>query len=675
MVRLFGPSHFLRYARCWHLALRNAGIRSAAAAMVRLFGPEALVVVAVLTVLIAKLSQTAAGKRVKVTVQGWCRHGIGNTYSAHPGGRDQNSQKTPWGFVLLVGIFVAANSGLISFFRQRVGFFQEFGTLTLQFNETSFQCTRLELLPGSLGTNIIDLPDDSDGDHANDGMRGYGSSKGRLALDYFKELGASFIVLPINFHLDSCSATKVLDGATMRTRLGRYRLARMIQDAHERDLRVALVPHLFVGEAGVKKVADPQCWHGAIKPQARGKSDVEALEMFFLSYQDAVKRLAKIAEQNCVEVLAAGRELKSLTVSDEDPEKKLAMWKTFVAEVKTIFTGQVTYSSNWDETHEVVQGAQFWQLFDFVSVNAFFPLADTPLAKGTSLAEKQKSQEEMVQRALFTFKDRINALKECTGMPIWFMEHGFRAMANCAMHPWMWPGEVLSLPAVPEDQRKFWEVSSLEQSPVVDGEAQSQAYNISLSAIENMSLPPMDAVSLWAVPVDIYDDTRPNLRSTFGIGATYRQNHPLFEPSYGFNFVDKPAADRIKSFAARYAQNMRNTVVLGSASKSIGHSLQKFRRRVSAESALSTNLGTCLIESLQCRWGEWTNFPECTADEKCDGWAWITRERACTCGTAKQVIPSLDWDSWVCASLEGDNVEGKSCEYDVSKAAICSGKP
>ena len=113
----------------------------------------------------------------------------------------------------------------------------------------------------------------------------------------------------------------------------------LLQDAHQRGLRVALVPHLFVGEAGVLKVADPECWHGAIIPVSKGKSDSEALEMFFVSFQEAVKRLAKLAEENCVEVLAAGRELKSKTVSDEEPEKKLQMWKTFVMDVKTIFTG------------------------------------------------------------------------------------------------------------------------------------------------------------------------------------------------------------------------------------------------------------------------------------------------------------------------------------------------
>ena len=183
----------------------------------------------------------------------------------------------------------------------------------------------------------------------------------------------------------------------------------------------------------------------------------------------------------------------------------------------------------------------------------------------------------------------------------------------------------------------------------------------------------MEAVSLWAVPVDIYDDTRPNLRSSFGIGATYRQNHPLFEPSYGFNFVDKPAVDRIKSFAARYARNMRDIqhVAGKNEATSIGSKLMQFRRRVSEDHAESSPLNQCLIESLDCRWGEWSNFAECAPDEKCDGWSWATRERSCTCGSAAKVIPALDWDAWVCEKLEGDNVEGKSCEYDVSKASVC----
>jgi len=384
-------------------------------------------------------------------------------------------------------------------------------------------CSVTHTLPAfPVGVNVIDIPDDTDGDVGNDGLRGYGSGKAREALQHLRGLGVNMVVLPVDVREFAGSSTEVRHGLLSDT-LGRFRFAKMIDDAHEAGLSVAVVPHLFL---------DDSSWRGEIAPSIEGEPNEDALDMWFVSYQAILKDIATIAAERCVEVLSIGAELTSLTI----PEVNLERWVDTIEAVQDLFPGKITYSSNWDETTRVP--IDFWKEFDFVGVNAFHPLTK----KHNASFEEMKGGELEVQREL-------KELKLSTGKDIWFMELGFRAMQDSAVHPWLWPGEVMNDAARQASIERQWDppISKEEMAPVVDENYQERAYRAALEAIDEAGV--LSSVSFWAVPTDMQDDAHGNPRSMWVFGPRYRENHPQFEPQFGFSFVHKLAESSVSDFA------------------------------------------------------------------------------------------------------------------------------
>lgn len=385
-------------------------------------------------------------------------------------------------------------------------------------------CSLSHKLPAyPVGVNVIDIADSTDGDPENDGLRGYGSSKARETLRHLSGIGVNMVVLPVDVRAVAANSTEVSHGLLSDT-LGRYRFARMIDDAHDAGLSVAVVPHLFL---------DDRAWRGEIEPQIKGLHEEDALDMWFVSYQAIVKDIATVAAERCVEVLSIGAELTSLTTMEDNLER----WKETVEEAQDVFPGKITYSSNWDETLRVP--VDFWKEFDFVGVNAFHPLTK----KHNASFEEMKEGELEVQRTL-------KELKASTGRDIWFMELGFRAMQDSAVHPWLWPGEVMDEAARQASIERRWDpsISREEMVPVVDEHYQERAYRAALEAIDEAGV--LSSVSFWAVPTDMEDDTHGNPRSMWVFGPRYRENHPQFEPQFGFSFVHKLAESSVSDFAS-----------------------------------------------------------------------------------------------------------------------------
>lgn len=347
-------------------------------------------------------------------------------------------------------------------------------------------CKRRALPSGVVGANVIDRDDASDHDPTNDDARGYGSDASRRVLDRLVSIGLDAVALPIPVHATDQRATSVRAGRLLDVK-GRARLARTIDDAHERGLAVVVVPHLTL---------DDGTWRGEMAPRAPLRSDEAATRAFLTSYGDVVVELARVAESRCVEMFSFAVEFKSLTrdarfVDDLD---------ALAARVRASFTGTLTYSANWDEAKDALG----WSRVDVISVNAFAPLAHDASADDAALAEGAR-----------TFQSELFALALREDRPVWMMEAGFKATRGSFVEPWRWPAEVA------------------HEKPARDDETQARAYRALIAAArENTALA---GVLFWAVPSDLDDAAHP----------------ARFEPEWGFSFLGKSAESVVKEFAAQ----------------------------------------------------------------------------------------------------------------------------
>jgi len=163
------------------------------------------------------------------------------------------------------------------------------------------------------------------------------------------------------------------------------------------EVTVLLKPHIDL---------DSGEWRGKIVPTDP--------DMWFASYKAFIMPYVTQAESQNVEQLAIGTELAGL-VAHED------RWRKLIAEVRTVFSGEIVYAASWDEA----PGVRFWDAVDFVGVNFYAPVATRdPSSRFDLLAGWQP------------WLDRIRLLHKQTDRNILITEIGYRSIDGAAQHPY-----------------------------------------------------------------------------------------------------------------------------------------------------------------------------------------------------------------------------------------------
>lgn len=234
--------------------------------------------------------------------------------------------------------------------------------------------------------------------------RGYGTEYSAELLDQLVRLGANAISITPFGRIYGLRSTRILLDFELPYPDNRAGIARMIEQAKARGLRVLLIPHLWVETGG---------WRGEIDPGSPA-----GWEAYRASYREFVLAWARDAQAFGADAFSIGVECKSWS------GRFGQYWTDLIAEIRTVFDGPLTYSANWDE----VDGVLFWDQLDWIGVNAFYPLANTSGASDAVYAASAAA-------ALEGLAAEARVLEK----PIVLVEIGYTTRRDAAVEPWLWP--------------------------------------------------------------------------------------------------------------------------------------------------------------------------------------------------------------------------------------------
>ena len=170
--------------------------------------------------------------------------------------------------------------------------------------------------------------------------------------------------------------------------------------ARSLGLRVLLFPILHLDERAIG------VWRGTLRP-----NDLDA---WWDAYRRAVVHYAALAERAGVTTYSVGSELSSL-------EADAVRWRALIAKTRAHFSGELTYSANWD--HYRVPA--FWDDLDLVGVSVYYEVShdDAPTP-------------DALRAGWAPFRDTLRAWAERHDRRYLFTEIGYPSHTAAASKPW-----------------------------------------------------------------------------------------------------------------------------------------------------------------------------------------------------------------------------------------------
>ncbi len=179
-------------------------------------------------------------------------------------------------------------------------------------------------------------------------------------------------------------------------------VARTLAQVQRAGMRAALMPVVRLHNRGSHE------WRGVIAP-------ADGLDAWFASYRRFVLPLARLAEDAKAQRFIVGSELSSL-------EPYRDHWRALIAELRSTFSGVMSYSANWDHADAV----RFWDALDEVGLTAYFPLTGV----------EESSSTGSLAHAWRTPRREIDDLGRRVGKPVVITEIGYPSQGSAASQPW-----------------------------------------------------------------------------------------------------------------------------------------------------------------------------------------------------------------------------------------------
>ena len=174
-----------------------------------------------------------------------------------------------------------------------------------------------------------------------------------------------------------------------------------VEKLHSNKIKVMLKPQIWI-------------WNGEYTGNLQMKTE-EDWQLLENSYRKFILIFAEVAEEINVEMFCIGTELEQFVI--HRPE----YWNELITEIKTVYSGKLTYAANWDEYKRV----PFWKQLDYIGVDAYFPISEskTPTLEEAKLGWK-KWKTEMI-----SVSNKMNK-------KILFTEFGYRSVDFSGKEPW-----------------------------------------------------------------------------------------------------------------------------------------------------------------------------------------------------------------------------------------------
>jgi hypothetical protein len=251
--------------------------------------------------------------------------------------------------------------------------------------------------------------------HVHRRGHGYGSAASAAELATLKRLGVDWIAVTPFGYQDGVMADGITgfpgdEGVRRDRTLTDDALVDEVVSAHQLGIRVTLKPQLWS-----RDFWDGNEWHGTIR-----QTSPDAHARWWASYRAFILHYARLAERADIDLYCIGTELVEMTT--RYPEE----WRQLPAEVRQVYRGPLTYAAHWEQEFDRIP---FWDTFDFIGINAYFPL-DAP----------ELTDIEELTAAWRPHRHRIALLQARFNHPVLFLEIGYRPVVGTHRQPWVYTG-------------------------------------------------------------------------------------------------------------------------------------------------------------------------------------------------------------------------------------------
>ena len=193
-------------------------------------------------------------------------------------------------------------------------------------------------------------------------------------------------------------------------RNGQSRSARyteFIEEAKELNLQVMMKPHIWMGRQSGGK------WRSDIE-----MTDEASWKAWQANYRAFILQYAKMSEEQGLPFFCIGAELHMVV------KKQPEFWRELIKEVRTVYSGKLTYGANWYQEYEDVT---FWDELDYIGIQAYFPLT-----------KKENPTVDELVKGWKPHVKKIEAMSKRYKKPILFTEIGYKSSRDAAIEPWAW---------------------------------------------------------------------------------------------------------------------------------------------------------------------------------------------------------------------------------------------
>ena len=202
---------------------------------------------------------------------------------------------------------------------------------------------------------------------------------------------------------------------------------------------------------GMGVILKPHIWIGGYD-EAQNRSEIgfeteAAWTRWKNSYRRFLMVYARLAAEIDADALVLGTELSSVATT------RPAFFRALADTVRTVYDGDLTYAANW---HDEYRQVAFWDALDYVGVQAYFPLADTPTPSLDTL-----------QARWHTHRQALAHIHRQTGKPVLLTEVGYRSARTAAAAPWQWPEQNGGVPPDSSLQARCYRAffSTMDRAP------------------------------------------------------------------------------------------------------------------------------------------------------------------------------------------------------------------